>query len=129
MTDKEKFDLLYRAGLECQNLETYTEVGQALILFKDKHAEWSRKTFGPDGDPTGALRHLKKEVDEILADPKDVIEYADAFIILLDVIRRAGYTFEFILAVAIEKQKINEKREWSKPIPGEPCEHVREKDG
>lgn len=60
----------------------------------DDHAEWSQATFGSDSvkGPEGALNHLKKEVEEAIAAPRDKEEYADLFLLVIDAARRSGMT-------------------------------------
>lgn len=78
------------------------------------HADWSRKTFGADKvrGPIGPLKHLAKEVGEALAKPKDVMEYADCLLLVLDASRRAGFTSQRLVAAATAKLALNMEREW-----------------
>jgi hypothetical protein len=70
-------------------------------------AEWSQKTFSPDNirGPVGALRHLAKETKEAEEKPKDVVEFADMLLLLLDAMRRAGHSWPDVLAAAKAKAK------------------------
>ncbi len=55
------------------------ETGSSLQLRKlirQRHAEWSEKTFGNVG-PIGPLKHLSKEALEAAAEPDDLSEWAD----------------------------------------------------
>ena len=90
-------------------------------------SEWSQATFGADGErgPIGPLKHLAKEVQEALADPGDLIEYADLLFLVFDATRRAGFSFEDLLAACWRKLAINRARTWPKPSSDEPVEHVR----
>lgn len=78
------------------------------------HATWSQLTFGSDSErgPTGPLNHLAKEVQEAMAAPTDMMEYADLLLLVLDASRRAGITADHLLDVAEEKLRINIAREW-----------------
>ena len=94
---------------------------------------WSQETFGNDEErgPIGALKHLRKEIDEIIEAPDDRWEYADAFTLIVDAARRAGVPFIMLLNTAIQKLEINKQRDWPKPNPDdptEPVEHVRNDD-
>lgn len=126
MTDEQRKTVLTEAAKNSSHSSIF--IGYDLNSFIKNHTVWSRNTFGPDGNPMGSLKHLKKEVDEVLENPTDIIEYADCFILLCDAVRRAGFSFLQLLYTAIEKQKINEQRQWPKPVAGEPCEHIRDGD-
>lgn len=89
---------------------------------------WSQKTFGNDHDfgPFRPLSHLKKEVDEVLADPYDIIEYADCIFLVFDACRRAGFRFEDLRQAVNDKFKINLARKWAPQTSDQPTEHVRD---
>lgn len=91
---------------------------------------WSRRTFGPayERGPVGPLKHIKKEVDEALAEPQDIVEYADILILLFDATWRAGFTEQDLLEAANEKLVKIATREYPKVADGEVCEHDRTKD-
>lgn len=96
--------------------------------FWDLHAEWSRTTFGSDAErgPAGPLAHMAKEIAEVQANPKDLMEYADLLLLLFDACRRAGFNFHQLRRAACEKLKINKARKWGKPNADGSVEHVRE---
>ena len=97
--------------------------------FWGAQAEWSEATFGTIAErgPIGPLKHLKKEVDETLAKPHDLEEYADMLFLLVDATRRAGFTYDQWVEKAFEKLEKNKKRTWAKPTASdEPVEHIRE---
>lgn len=87
-------------------------------------AEWSEKTFGSRG-PIGSLKHLKKEIDEILADPTDKVEFADAQILLFDAAWRAGISHDELFQIAFDKMEVNRDRIYPAVVGDEPCEHDR----
>lgn len=112
--------------------------------FWKQHSEWSQATFGTDTErgPIGAAKHLRKEVDEVLAeldlqqrsdDPADpsmredlLEEFADCLFLLFDAARRAGFDYLNLMSKAFWKLDKNRKRVWQKPTKGdEPVEHVR----
>ena len=96
--------------------------------FWKAQAEWSRRTFGSDTSrgPIGPLKHLAKEVNETLAAPNDLEEYADCLFLLFDASRRAGFGYDDLLNAAWDKLEKNKAREWPTPGPGdEPVEHIR----
>ena len=101
--------------------------GVALTRFWDMLSEWSQATFGTDAErgPVGPLKHLAKEVQECLADPSDLEEYADCLFLVFDATRRAGFTFDQLVEAVFAKLAKNKRREWPRPTSDEPVEHVR----
>jgi hypothetical protein len=94
----------------------------------DRQSLWSQVTFGYDDKrgPEGALAHLAREVKEVQADPKSLLEYADCYILLCDAARRAGYSYEDLIAAVEAKSAINQKgRTWAPPDSEGVCTHVR----
>jgi hypothetical protein len=91
----------------------------------DRQSAWSQQTFGFDSDrgPEGALAHLAREVAEIQAKPKDLIEYADAYILLCDACRRAGYEYDDLISAVEAKAAINRQRTWAAPDADGVCSH------
>jgi len=94
--------------------------------FQNELAEWSDGQFGFNRPPLPALRHMREEVDELIADPSDRMEFADVFILLIDSARRSGMTADELLRVAYQKLEINRKRTWGKPNAEGYCKHVEE---
>lgn len=92
---------------------------------------WSEQAFGPidAGDRTpGILKHLRKEIGEVAAAPKDVLEWVDIIILALDGAWRNGYSAEFIIAALEEKQRINMHRkwpDWTTVASDQPIEHTK----
>ena len=75
--------------------------------------EWSEKTFGPGTRAKGVVDHIRKELIEIDADPKDLTEWIDVVILALDGAWRSGATPQQIIAALIAKQAKNERRTWT----------------
>lgn len=73
---------------------------------------WSRKTFGPGRRTLGVIDHIRKELNEIEADPEDVSEWIDVLILALDGAWRAGFTPLEIIEALEAKQARNEARRW-----------------
>lgn len=96
----------------------------------DRQREWSARTFGPAEvrGPLGPLAHIRKELDEIAAEPYDVEEWVDVIILAFDGAWRAGHEPDEILTAVKAKQSKNEARTWPdwRGTPGdEAIEHVR----
>lgn len=93
-------------------------------LIRQRHAEWSDKTFGNVG-PVGPLKHLSKEALEAAAEPDDLSEWADMLFLFWDAQRRAGISDGEITAAMEEKLKVNMARQWPEPKDGEPRLHIK----
>ncbi|EMO7867135.1 DUF550 domain-containing protein [Citrobacter amalonaticus] len=93
-------------------------------LIRQRHSEWSDKTFGNVG-PIGPLKHLSKEALEAAAEPDDLSEWADMQFLLWDAQRRAGISDGEITAAMEEKLKVNMARQWPEPKDGEPRLHIK----
>lgn len=91
-------------------------------------SEWSQRTFGSDAvkGPEGPLNHLSKEVQEVLANPKDIEEYADCLLLIFDACRRAGFQYDELRKTVITKHEINKGRIWGKQNSQGFSEHVNE---
>ncbi|QIU89443.1 DUF550 domain-containing protein [Yokenella regensburgei] len=103
------------------------ETGSSLQLrnlIRQRHAEWSEKTFGNVG-PIGPLKHLSKEALEAADDVGNLSEWADMQFLLWDAQRRAGISDQEITAAMEEKLKVNMSRQWPEPKDGEPRLHIK----
>lgn len=107
---------------------TITELGIKLADLVTDQSDWSQATFGADSvrGPIGALKHLKKEADEAIADPTSKEEYADCLLLILDASRRAGIKVMQLIEAAQAKMLKNKSRTWPTPTSDEPVEHVQE---
>jgi hypothetical protein len=74
--------------------------------------QFSEATFGPGASTARILDHIRKELLEIEADPKDLTEWIDVVILALDGAWRQGYTPEEICEALYRKQKRNRERDW-----------------
>lgn len=87
---------------------------------------WSAKTFGDKkpGGAAGSIQHLKREVEELVKKPKDLIEIADVMHLIFDIAWRDGYTYDDVIDACYAKLAINRERSWGKPDKDGVCEHV-----
>lgn len=94
------------------------------------HAEWSRETFGDDGErgPQGPLKHLIKEAEEAMENPSDPHEFADCMFLTMDAARRAGHDVNALLFAMAEKLDILKTRSYKKVPDGQPSFHIKTKD-
>lgn len=92
----------------------------------EKQIPWSTKTFGPGARVGGITKHIEKELDEIRANPTDLVEWVDVILLALDGAWRAGYTAEQIVEALFTKQARNFTREWPAPTDeNTTSEHLR----
>lgn len=86
--------------------------------------EWAQETFG-NSTPQRKIAHLKREINEVLESPSDIIEWADCAMLFFDALTLQGFTVEELQNAMQEKLEINKKREWSKPDHEGVQEHKR----
>lgn len=85
-------------------------------IMKD-HAEWV-KLFG-ERTPLSPLTHLREEIQEVIDNPSDIMEYADCTTLIFDALRLAGFTLEDLEKAMAAKLQINKRREWIQVGEGE----------
>ena len=86
--------------------------------------KWTAEQFA--GQPlSGKFAHLRKEINELEKEPKDVMEYADCYMLLIDIAGKNGVFLSDIHRAAGEKLEINKCRDWGKPNSDGSVEHVR----
>ena len=97
-----------------------------------RQRDWSAETFGPGTRTLGVLAHIRKELDEIEADPTDLSEWVDVIILAIDGAWRAGHNPADIISAYHAKQEKNQARtwpDWRTMSQDEPIEHDRSYDG
>lgn len=99
----------------------------AVQPLQDAIAHWSRATFGRD-TPLPALKHLRREVDELIESPSDITEYADCLMLVLDAAHIAGISADQLVAAAWAKLEINRGRTWGAPNAEGFSEHIEDGD-
>lgn len=105
--------------------QTNTDRMQAVF---DDILSFNFTTFGPGMKTEGILRHLEKEIDEIRRAPDDIVEWADAFILLAAGAQRRGFTLTQIVRTMEAKMRVNRARSWppiSEQSDDEPVLHVK----
>lgn len=78
----------------------------------ERQRHWSREAFGPGPRTEGILQHMAKEMDEVRAEPDDLMEWVDLMILALDGAWRSGHTSAEIIEALHAKQEKNLAREW-----------------
>lgn len=104
------------ASLRRWDFEKMSEAGLAGAAIDASYLrhqrEWSLLTFGPGERTLGVLDHIRKELEEVEAEPSKVSEWADVLILAFDGALRAGHEPQAVIDAVIAKQAINEKRTW-----------------
>lgn len=103
-------------------------IDRTIVEFLIDQAEFSERTFGPEGKTEGVLAHIRKELDEISAVPDDVSEWIDVAILAFDGARRRGYSPRQIADALETKLAVNKARKWPdwRSVGDGPIEHVKE---
>lgn len=99
-----------------------------LIGHLGRQIEFSKETFGPGDRTAGLIDHIRKELDEIAAEPGDITEWIDVVILAFDGAWRTGASPRRIAAALEQKLRKNAKRtwpDWRTAEPGKAIEHVR----
>lgn len=89
---------------------------------------FSAATFGPGMRTNGLVEHIKKELQEIQADPTDLNEWIDVIILALDGYWRHGGSPTAIMPLLSAKLDRNRTRQWPNwrtLTNDDPIEHVR----
>ena len=101
------------------------------VDFMDDKYKWSVETFGPGARTEGVVNHIREELDEVLASPEDISEWADIIILAIDGARRMGFSADDIIEGLIAKHLKNKARkwpDWRQFTTGEAINHVRDQD-
>jgi hypothetical protein len=98
----------------------------AIEAYLRRQQIWSTRTFGEGPRTAGIVKHIEKELAEILAKPLDLTEWIDVVILALDGYWRAGGQPDGVMDYLQAKQNVNFTRTWPAPTDdGEPTEHDR----
>lgn len=91
-------------------------------------ASWAEQTFGPGPRTEQVVDHMKKEIVEVLAKPRDPTEWADVIMLAIDGALRMGIKASELRRALVEKLQVNRVRSWPdwRTMPeGRAVEHVR----
>lgn len=94
-----------------------------------RQREFSERTFGPGPRTKGVLDHIRKELEEIEANPLDLEEWIDVVILALDGAWRAGHSPADIVGALLAKQEKNEARDWPDWRNSDPDKAIEHKRG
>jgi Protein of unknown function (DUF550) len=102
--------------------------GWDLIVHLGRQRLFSLEAYGPGLRTQGMCAHIRKELEEVAANPTDLREWVDVILLAFDGALRTG-SGPWDIASAIEwKLKVNQGREWPdwRTVPeGQAIEHVR----
>ena len=93
-----------------------------------EQADWSEKNFGPGNRTKGLIEHIKKELEEIEAEPLDLEEWIDVAILAFDGAWRTGASEYQVLAMYRDKLRKNFARQypdWRDFTEDQAIEHIR----
>ncbi|MDY6979380.1 MAG: dATP/dGTP pyrophosphohydrolase domain-containing protein [Pseudomonadota bacterium] len=99
-----------------------------LVAHLHRQREFSLNTFGPGYSTSRILDHVRHELTEIEAAPKDLEEWIDLMMLAADGAWRAGYSPEQIAAMLDIKLTKNEQRDWPdwrEADPNKAIEHIK----
>lgn len=88
---------------------------------------WSKETFkvaDADDKVFSCLKHLEYEIEEARANHKEIKEYADIFILLLDAIGVLGFSMDDLYQECLKKMKLNFARQWGEPDGDGVIQHI-----
>ena len=74
--------------------------------------QWAIQQFGPTSGPSVQLQVLKRELDEWIDEPASLKEACDCFGLLMDCVRRMGYTMTDLLKETRKVYVQNIERQW-----------------
>ena len=83
-----------------------------LVELVELQREWSENTFGGGKRTAGVLDHIRKELNEIEAEPDDVEEWIDVVILALDGAWRTGASPQEVVDTLLMKYRKNRERTW-----------------
>lgn len=86
---------------------------------------WTEKTF-PQRTMGSILAHLRSEIAEIEENPDDIMEFADAFMLLFDAVSYQGFHMSEVYRAMDRKLEINKARKWGRPNAEGFVEHIKE---
>ena len=77
-----------------------------------EQSDWFVTTFGPGMRTKGLVEHIKKELEEIEAEPTDLEEWIDVLILAFEGAWRTGASEQQVLQKYNEKLRKNFARQW-----------------
>jgi len=98
-----------------------------LVSYLEIQKKWSTRVFGEGKRTLGLTEHITKELEEIKAQPDDIMEWVDVMILALDGAWRSGHSPVEVCKAMLDKQSINLQRKWNEvKSENESIHHVKE---
>lgn len=91
---------------------------------QDRIVAWANETF-PDRLPASGFLKMYEEIGEVVGDPTNTEEWADVFIMLLDLMNMFEIDIAQLKEAINRKMDVNESRTWHKTETGI-YKHLRE---
>lgn len=83
---------------------------------------WQAVTF-PRTTTASIVEHLRREMQELVADPTDTTELADVVFLAVELAYELGVDLKWVMA---DKLAVNRQRSWDEPDAAGVVEHIRE---
>jgi len=102
--------------------------GYDLVAHLERQKAFSLRTFGPGYRLDTVVAHIRKELQEVEENPRDVTEWADVMLLAMDGASRAGHSPVTIAQALEAKLTRNEQRQWPdwrKTTPGQVIQHIQ----
>jgi pyrimidine deaminase RibD-like protein len=100
----------------------WREAAPSLDILAREIRAWGAATF-PSSNPYSTAEHLRREIEELLANPHNGEEQADVFHLLIQLARTTEVD---LVAEVARKFAVNRRRAWQAPDEFGVVEHVRE---
>lgn len=97
---------------------------KSMSVLQREVVSWANTTF-PNRQPHQGFMKLYEELGEVVRDPRNEYEWADVFIMLLDLTDRHGISGQRLSGAIDEKMDINRRRQWKENEMGV-MQHVGE---
>jgi NTP pyrophosphatase (non-canonical NTP hydrolase) len=104
---------LHNANLivEIVNQQGRPDSGISLQTLQDEITKWANVEF-PDRKPESAIMKMYSELGEAIDDPHNRLEWADVFILVLDIVKLFDIQGDEMTEAILKKLAINYSRKW-----------------
>ena len=86
---------------------------------------WQAVTF-PRATPASVAEHLRREVEELVKNPRDTSELADVLFPAVGLAYGLGLSMPDLASVVAQKLAVNKARRWGQPDEHGVVEHIHE---
>lgn len=109
-------------------VQTNVDLSTLSPVWIDKLYDWSVEAYGPGKRATGILAHIRKELNEVEAEPEDPEEWVDIILLALNGLQRLDLGGEKIIELIqhkVDKNKARSWPDWRTMDENTPIEHVK----